>query len=110
MIPHPASQGKRERLHGHNYRVEVTVEGREGVEVAEDGYLLDFGEVKMALKRLCAELDERFLCPAYCDALDVCEVKPGCPSTAPSLGGPGEDAAAAAELRIVVKADGARFV
>lgn len=58
-------------MHGHNYRAEVTVRGREGIQVNSDGYLLDFGQVKASLKSVCSEMDERFLCAAHNPALGV---------------------------------------
>lgn len=50
--------GKCERLHGHNYRVLVTAEGRE---LDAGGMLVDFGVLKAALKEVLAELDHTCL-------------------------------------------------
>jgi len=60
-----AYKGFREPLHGHNYQVSVRVEGGLGA----DGYVLDFGVVKQAAKRVCERLDERVLLPADSDCL-----------------------------------------
>ena len=60
-----AYQGFREPLHGHNYQVSVRVEGGLG----QDGYVLDFGLVKQATKRVCERLDERVLLPVDSDCL-----------------------------------------
>jgi len=60
-----AYKGFREPLHGHNYQVSVSVEGGLGV----DGYVVDFGLVKRAVKRVCERLDERVLLPAQSDCL-----------------------------------------
>src|SRR5215471_9605030 len=60
-----AYQGFREPLHGHNYQVSVRVEGGLG----RDGYVLDFGLVKQATKRVCERLDERVLLPVDSDCL-----------------------------------------
>lgn len=60
-----AYPGFREPLHGHNYQVSVRVEGGLGA----DGYVLDFGVVKQAAKRVCERLDERVLIPAESDCL-----------------------------------------
>lgn len=49
-----------ERLHGHNYRVLLTVKARR----LQHGLLLDFAVVKQEARRLCAELDEACLIPA----------------------------------------------
>lgn len=60
-----AYQGFREALHGHNYQLSVRVEGRLG----RDGYVVDFGVVKAAARRICAELDERVVLPERSDCL-----------------------------------------
>jgi len=52
--------GGAEPLHGHNYRVRVTVEGDR---LDALGMLVDFAAVKRAVRRLCARLDERVLLP-----------------------------------------------
>jgi 6-pyruvoyltetrahydropterin/6-carboxytetrahydropterin synthase len=54
-------EGDAELLHGHNYRVRVEV-GAERLD--EQGLLLDVARFKGAIRRLCAELDERTLLPA----------------------------------------------
>lgn len=50
-----------ERLHGHNYRVAVTVEGRVD---AETGFVVDFAVVKRAARAAIEPLDHRVLLPA----------------------------------------------
>lgn len=62
--------GKCERLHGHNYKVFVTVSGRQ---LDDGGMLLDFGILKTALRKVTAEVDHSSLNdhPAFSD---------GCPS------------------------------
>jgi len=62
-----AYKGFREPLHGHNYQVSVRVDGGLGA----DGYVLDFGLVKQAVKRVCDLLDERVLIPADSDCLTI---------------------------------------
>ena len=62
-----AYKGFREPLHGHNYQVSVRVEGGLGA----DGYVLDFGLVKQAAKRVCERLDERVILPEKSDCLRV---------------------------------------
>lgn len=52
-------QGKCERLHGHNYGVEVTVEGDRLDPETE--LLLDFTDFKRLLKQALEALDHRFL-------------------------------------------------
>lgn len=49
-----------ERLHGHNYRVGVTVTGEVD---PETGFVVDFGDVKQVVRPLIAELDHRVLLP-----------------------------------------------
>ncbi|MBR1404234.1 MAG: 6-carboxytetrahydropterin synthase QueD [Treponema sp.] len=46
--------GKCEHLHGHNYKVYAHVQG---ASLDEGGMLLDFGELKKALREVCARLD-----------------------------------------------------
>jgi 6-pyruvoyltetrahydropterin/6-carboxytetrahydropterin synthase len=50
--------GKCENVHGHNYRVEVTLAG---TELDSAGLLLDFVEVKKALNAVVDRLDHRYL-------------------------------------------------
>lgn len=52
-------QGKCERLHGHNFTVEVRVEGR-GLD-GDTGILLDFRTLKGLLAEALAELDHQDL-------------------------------------------------
>jgi 6-pyruvoyltetrahydropterin/6-carboxytetrahydropterin synthase len=49
-----------ERLHGHNYRVSVALEG--GLDQGS-WYVYDFGELKRLMKSLCDELDHLVLLP-----------------------------------------------
>ena len=49
---------KCENLHGHNWRIDVCLEG----EALDDaGILMDFGEVKRHLSRIMDKLDHQFL-------------------------------------------------
>lgn len=49
-----------EGLHGHNYRVRVTIEG----ELDRDtGWVIDFVEVKRIMRRLCVAIDHLVLLP-----------------------------------------------
>jgi 6-pyruvoyltetrahydropterin/6-carboxytetrahydropterin synthase len=54
--------GTMERLHGHNYRLTVTLRAR----ALRAGLLLDFALVKREARRLCAEFDEHLLLPGSC--------------------------------------------
>lgn len=51
-------KGGCERLHGHNWKVEV---GVRGADVGQDGMLLDFQILKQETKRVLADLDHHFL-------------------------------------------------
>lgn len=56
MIPgHP----KCGRLHGHTYAIHAEVHGAQGA----SGFIMDFGEVKAALKRIADRLDHHVLLP-----------------------------------------------
>ena len=46
-----------ERLHGHSYEVAAEVEG----ELTGDSWVVDFIALKAILRRLCQELDHRFI-------------------------------------------------
>ncbi|KAE8906556.1 hypothetical protein PF005_g15652 [Phytophthora fragariae] len=60
-----AYKGFREKLHGHNYRLAVTITGQ----VGPDGYVVDFGEIKKISRVICKDLNESFLVPMNSDAL-----------------------------------------
>ena len=62
-----AYDGFRERLHGHNYRVSVRVEGR----LNADGYVIDFGDIKRAANTICEQMNERVLIPERSDCLRI---------------------------------------
>ena len=51
-------RGKCENLHGHNYKVRVTVRGED---LNSIGLLADFSELKAALREIAERLDHRFL-------------------------------------------------
>jgi len=50
--------GKCEELHGHNFKVEVLVQGDA---VGEGGMLLDFAILKGRLKEILEELDHKYI-------------------------------------------------
>jgi 6-pyruvoyltetrahydropterin/6-carboxytetrahydropterin synthase len=50
--------GRTEPLHGHNFRVQVTVEG---AELDEAGLLVDFILLERLVKKTAGELDHKFL-------------------------------------------------
>jgi 6-pyruvoyltetrahydropterin/6-carboxytetrahydropterin synthase len=51
-------RGSCEKLHGHNWKVEVTLAGEE---LSDAGLLMDFREVREATDRILEELDHSFL-------------------------------------------------
>jgi len=51
-------EGGCERLHGHNWKIEVTIQGER---LGKDGLLIDFRVVKEATMKALGELDHRFL-------------------------------------------------
>jgi 6-pyruvoyltetrahydropterin/6-carboxytetrahydropterin synthase len=51
-------QGKCENLHGHNWKVELTVEGKKLNEIE---ILIDFKDLKAILKEILNELDHRLV-------------------------------------------------
>ena len=57
-LPNLPEEHKCFRLHGHSFRVRLTLEGP--IE-AETGWLMDFAEVKQAFMPLHDQLDHRYL-------------------------------------------------
>jgi len=57
-----------EGLHGHNYRVQVTIEGALN---QESWFVFDFVELKGIMKRLCDEIDHLVLLPLESDRVGV---------------------------------------
>jgi len=57
-----------ESLHGHNYRVGVTLEGDLD---EESWYVVDFSFVKQFMKRLCDQIDHKVLLPLRNPKLQV---------------------------------------
>ena len=51
-------KGKCENVHGHNYKIRVTVSGEQ---LDSSGLLMDFVELRKAIKELTERLDHRFL-------------------------------------------------
>jgi 6-pyruvoyltetrahydropterin/6-carboxytetrahydropterin synthase len=51
--------GECEPLHGHNYRVAVTLEG----ELDDNAYVFNFVTLKKVMKAICDKLDHRMLLP-----------------------------------------------
>jgi 6-pyruvoyltetrahydropterin/6-carboxytetrahydropterin synthase len=51
-------KGRCENVHGHNFRVQVTIEGES---LDDTGMLVDFLDVKKSMQGVIARLDHRFL-------------------------------------------------
>lgn len=51
-------KGRCENLHGHTFKVQVFVEGDK---LKPEGYLIDFKDLKSALKKILDELDHSYL-------------------------------------------------
>ncbi len=49
--------GRCETLHGHNYHVEVTLEGERG----PDSFVFNFSDLKPLVRRICDSLDHKML-------------------------------------------------
>ena len=49
--------GSKERLHGHNYHVQVEIEG----DLSDQGLVIDFLDAKPVIRELCDSLDEHWL-------------------------------------------------
>ena len=61
------SATRRERLHGHSFRVRAEVLAP----VDANGLAFDYTPLKRCLKKLCDGLDERLLLPAHSPHLDI---------------------------------------
>jgi 6-pyruvoyltetrahydropterin/6-carboxytetrahydropterin synthase len=51
-------RGACENVHGHNFKIQVTIEGQE---LDQTGMLVDFLDVKQSMRDVIARLDHRFL-------------------------------------------------
>lgn len=69
-----ASKGFREHLHGHNYSVRVRL-GANSSQLQQDGYIVDFGDVKRSMRAACAKLKGRTLVPVDSDVLQMQETE-----------------------------------
>ena len=61
------SPTERENLHGHNFYVTAQVESP----VGENGLAFDYNLLKLVLKNLCEELDEKVLLPERSPYLEI---------------------------------------
>ncbi|HWG89314.1 MAG TPA: 6-pyruvoyl tetrahydropterin synthase family protein [Candidatus Thermoplasmatota archaeon] len=70
LIPHHPKCG---RLHGHTYALHVVVHGR----IGGNGFILDFGDVKKALKAIADRLDHHVLIQGKSPEFTAEEAKDG---------------------------------
>ena len=61
-----------EGLHGHNYRVAVTLDGQLDEEI---WYVFDFVALKHIMRRLCDEIDHKVLLPLQNPKLQIAEAE-----------------------------------
>jgi len=61
------SRGACEALHGHNYSVEVTINGV----IDELGMVFDFRDVKREVAKVCRILDHKVLLPGFSSSIQV---------------------------------------
>ena len=54
----PSSGSKCERLHGHNWKVEVSVSGKK---LGKTGMLMDFKKLKIRLNKVLDKLDHKYI-------------------------------------------------
>ena len=59
------SKTKCEELHGHNWRIQLFIEGEISSEI---GWVADFSEIKKALKETLSQLDHTFLNDIFADS------------------------------------------
>lgn len=57
-LPHVAESHACRRLHGHSYRIDVTVTGRAG---KRSGWVVDFADIDAVVEPVCAQLDHQLL-------------------------------------------------
>ena len=55
------------RLHGHNYFLKVKIQG----ELDKEHMVLDYGDLKVALKKLTKELDHHVIIPSKAEGLEI---------------------------------------
>ncbi len=63
--------GSREELHGHNYQVQMQIEG---ILDAENDIFIDFLHIKPMVKAVCDEIDHRTLLPQFSKYLTVTQL------------------------------------
>lgn len=86
--------GKCENVHGHNYRVQVCVEGQE---LADNGLLFDFSELKRRLRSTCEFFDHQYIN----DLVPFDKLNPSAENIAKYIGGEMDRELAGAKLAYV---------
>lgn len=64
-----AEHNKCERLHGHNYRIKIELEGK----LNEKFMVMDFKDAKDRVSAICDVLDHKILLPAHSPSLKIQE-------------------------------------
>ena len=67
------ADGSKERLHGHNYHVEVEIQG----DLNDKGLVIDFLDAKPVIRELCDSLDEHWLVPGEHPELKIENLEDG---------------------------------
>lgn len=57
-LPHVAESHACRRLHGHSYRIDVTVSGQAD---ERSGWVLDFADIDAVVEPVCSQLDHQLL-------------------------------------------------
>ncbi|GMI43183.1 hypothetical protein TeGR_g14391 [Tetraparma gracilis] len=78
-----AFPGFRERLHGHNYHMSITLHSSQISK--NDGYVLDFGDVKTAVRKICKGMNERVVIPTKSNVLTISSLPATPPSNQPHI-------------------------
>lgn len=60
---------ERETLHGHNYRLTMSLKGRN----IENGMIVDFRDLKPYIKDLCNKLHGKTILPTLCPLIEIKE-------------------------------------
>lgn len=70
--------GDREELHGHNYHIQMSIEGTLGEEAGkEKDVFIDFLHIKPMVKAVCDEIDHHTILPQFNKFLEVSECDTG---------------------------------
>lgn len=57
----PNHKGACSNLHGHTYKVEITITGQRYISGSPEGMVIDFGDIKKVVGPLISQLDHSYL-------------------------------------------------